>query len=123
MKTIVAIFLVMMIASYSNAADPRRIGFKAYSSGSAKTCAVFGMKHSLSGGFQGFAPYSSYSRTLSLGTKGYANYSTLNTGAIKFTCRIGTTNVTEPVKVQIGGFLNGVETHFLTLDRDVLITQ
>lgn len=122
MKKLIALCL-LLLASSSEAANMQKIGFKAYSTNSSITCGVFGMQPSLSGGFQGFAPFSSHSRTLNLGTKGYANYTTVGKGAIKFTCRATGTNTLIPVKVQIRGFLNGIERHFLTLDSDTLIVQ
>ncbi len=123
MKTIVAIFLICLFASVALADNPTRFGFKAYSTSTSKTCSIFGMKHNLSGNFQGFAPLASLSRSYVLGTKGYANYSTLNTGAIRFQCvDTGTANI-DAVKVQVGGFLNGVESVFLTLDNGIFITQ
>ena len=123
MKIISLILSLLLIPSIALAIDyPGRYGFKAYSSADAKECAIYGMTQNLYSNFDRFAPRSDFSRTLSLGTKGYANYSTVGRGAIRFTCRVVGTATAAAVKVQVGGFLNGAETHFLTLSSEEFVT-
>lgn len=124
MKKLILIALAVLIALPAYAASTTKVGFRAYSSATSKTCAVFGMERLLTkdlnqNTIQGFAPDAAYSRTITLGTKGFGNYSTNSVRAIKFNCRQTSTNTTEAVKV----FLNGTETHFLTLDSDILIIK
>jgi hypothetical protein len=128
-STIIAVLMVTLSAAFAYAGQMTKLGFRAYSSASQIECGVFGMNQKLktdavggaSGVIQGFSPDDKYSRNLSLGTKGFVNYSTLygktNLTAIAFTCRIVATSANSyahditPVKV----YLNGVETYFLTL--------
>ena len=132
MKTvIITALMVVLSAAFAYAGSMTKLGFRAYSSANQVECGVFGMSKKLKtdavGGqasiIQGFSPDDLYSRTLSLGTKGFANYSTstlagkMNLTAVAWTCRIVATasnlylHDIIPVKV----YLNGVETYFLTL--------
>ena len=125
MKRIILAALLLVVPALCFATDLVKIGFRAYSSAAATPteCGVFGMGDHMRVDavgkipIQAFVPDPDYSRTLSLGTKGYANYSTVYAGrrltAIQFTCRTVGTSVPVPVKV----YLNGVETYFLTLDK------
>lgn len=124
MKKLLVIILTLALVSPALAVPTVKVGFRAYSSAASKTCAVFGMEKSLATNtdgipVQGFTPDPTFSRTLTLGTKGFANYSTTKVRAIKFSCRQTSTNTTEAVKV----FLNGVETHFLTVDSDIFVIK
>ena len=115
MKKIVLLLLLVAVPAW--AGNITKIGFRAYSSASQVECGVFGgfglMPKDANGNvIQNFMPDDTYSRTLSLGTKGFANYSTPGRGNVAWTCRVKDTS--SPVAVKV--FLNGVETHFLTLD-------
>lgn len=121
MKRVLLSFVVLALMScdvvYAGWATSK-ISFKAYSTQTAVECGVFGMKRELPrmgdsrDVAQGFYPDPNLSRTMTLGTKGMANYSTLYTGAVSWTCRNTNTNTLVKVKVM----LNAVQTHFLTMD-------
>jgi len=129
MKTIITVLLLGFSVSFAAATDIYKIGFRAYSSPAIKECGAFGMAAGLKkdGGIdktpiQGFSPDPTYSRTFNIGTKGFANYSTVYPGNVKltamqFTCRLIGTDSTQSVKV----FLNDIETHFLTLSVGEII--
>lgn len=127
MKRLCLLISVLLLAAPLHAASTTKVGFLAYSTASSKSCGVKGMKRlvftAVNGvqPYQGFAPDSDFDRTVTLGTKGFGNYSTTlggkKVGAIKFTCRVTGSSTLEPVKV----YLNGVQTHFLTLDSDTWV--
>ena len=134
-RIIIAVLMVTLSAAITYAGPMMKIGFQAYSSANQIECGVFGMNKKLKtdavGGetsiIQGFSPDDAYSRTLSLGTHGFANYSTnygkMNLTAAAWTCRIVSTsansyaNTIVPVKV----YLNGVQNFFLTLGSGTFI--
>lgn len=128
MKKLIVLAILMMSGSVYGA-DMSKLGFRAYSSASSKTCMVFGMGDRLrSDGYykaaiQGFSPDTTYSRSYLLGTKGFGNYSTtgytgnINLTAVKFTCTVTGTDTAAPVKV----YLNSVETYYLTTDSDTFV--
>lgn len=123
MKTISLFIALFIISTTAFATDMQRVGFKAYSTQTPVTCVVSGMRTLLARSFQGFAPVPSYSRTYPIGTKGYANYSTGDKGSVRIQCKNTDTSITVAVKIQYGGFLNGVENHFFTLAFDELVIQ
>jgi len=129
MKTVILAVLLIFSVSMANATDLTKVGFRAFSSATSKTCTVFGMSDALKkDGYlktpiQGFSPDSAYSRSYVLGTKGFGNYSTtgytnnITLSAMKFTCVQTGTATLEPVKI----YLNGVETFYLTLESDTFV--
>jgi hypothetical protein len=121
-RLILAILLVAITASTALADRPDKIGFRAYSSASSITCGVFGGKAVLTKDtnghpIQGHAPNTTYARTYLLGTKGFVNHSTAGQASVAFTCTVTGSTTTAPVKV----FMNGVETYFLTTDKDIYV--
>jgi len=120
MKTIIT--LILLTATSAFADTPTKYGFRAISSASSVTCAVFGSKNVLNKDANGYpiqstAPDTTYSRMYLLGTKGFANHSTANQASFRFTCMVTGTSTTAPVKV----FMNGVETYYLTLDTGAFV--
>lgn len=115
MKILIAA-IILAISAAAFAGTPQKIGFRAYSSATQTECGVFGSTGTLSRDDNGVAiqtltPAAGNSRTLLLGTKGFKNYSTNAVRMVTFTCRSYGTSTAASVKV----FLNGTETHFLTL--------
>lgn len=127
MKTLLAILAVMIFAIPALATSTSKFSFRAYTSATPVDCGVKGSTTLVYGPgshpYQGFAPDSAFDRTLTLGTKGMANYSTTlggkKLGQVKFTCRVTATGAAARVKF----FLNGVETHFLTLSDGDFVVQ
>jgi hypothetical protein len=129
MKTTILAIIMVLVASLANAAEITKLGFRAWSSASNITCMVFGqsdrLKHDGDGKtrIQGFSPNDTYSRTYSLGTKGFGHYSgagyagNINLTAAKFDCRVTGTSTFMPVKV----FFNDIETYWLTQDNGTYI--
>jgi len=116
-KLILLALLLITFTATSYAARPEKYGFRAYSTATPVTCTVFGGKALLTkdrNGYpiQGHAPDTSYSRSYSLGTKGFANHSTAGQMSFTFTCVNTGTSTEIPVKV----FMDGIETYFLTMD-------
>lgn len=122
MKKFIVLCLIL-IPTLALATSTSKLGFRAYSTPTSVECGVKGADTLVYGPgshpYQGFAPDADFDRTLTLGTKGMANYSTTlggrRLGAVKFTCRNVGTSTAARVKV----FLNGVETHFLTVSDDI----
>lgn len=120
MKTLT--LALLLIATTAFAAPPAKYGFRAISSASNVTCGVFGGKALLNRDanknvIQGHAPDTNHRRMLSLGTKGYANYSTAGQSSFAFTCVATGTGTAVPVKV----FMDDVETYFLTVDSGIYV--
>jgi len=121
MKKLLIACLILATAVPAMAVSPHKVGFRAYSTATPAECAVFGMTGELPRAsnsrdvMQQFSPDPSLARTFSLGTKGFANYSVraLNVGAITWDCRSASATAT---KVKVKVFMNGVETHFLSVD-------
>lgn len=117
MRVLILVVMICLITSICSATTTTKVGFAAISSSSSKTCNVMGMKKwPLNTTVpQVFTPDTDLSRSYLLGTKGYANYSTIKGTAfvVKFTCNVTGTDTTAPVKL----YLNGVQTYFLTLDQ------
>lgn len=119
------VMLLLVRVVPAPAASVTKLTFRAYSSSTPVSCGVFGMGPKLrkdpSTVIQGFSPDPAYSRTYSLGTKGYGNYSTVYPSgtltAVKFTCRNTGTNTSTKIKLN----LNALETHFLTTDSEVIV--
>jgi hypothetical protein len=126
MKLITTLIIITLFAATSFAQTPfTKLGFKAYSTQAGTTCTVFGSDINMgldtrNGYTQAFKPDPGLSRSLNLGTKGFANYSTQYSAAnskkyqpmqIWFTCTATGASTAAPVKV----YLNGVQTYFLTL--------
>lgn len=120
-RLVVGILLSALVGT-AGAASPTSFGFRAFSSASQVRCTVFGQSlwlhtDSNSKEIQAFAPNTLKSRSYLLGTKGFANHSTLNQVAISFTCTVDGTPTAAPVKV----FMNGIETYYLTTDKDTFV--
>lgn len=127
MKKLAALIVVLLLPTFALASVPSKIGFRAISSAYSVTCGVFGQGAKLrreiqdsrisAAPIQGFAPDPTKSRIYTLGTKGFANYSTNGLIAARWTCNITGTTATNNVKV----FMDGVETYFLTTSGDTFI--
>ena len=121
-RSIIAGLLITLTATAAFAASPFKIGFRAYSSATQVQCTVFGSAYTLprdNNGttVQGFAPSPAFSRSYTLGTKGFSSYSTnLGQRGVQFTCTTVGASTAQPVKL----FLNGVETYFLTLSSGTI---
>jgi hypothetical protein len=113
MKAFLVGFLVILFCATSFATSTDTFSFRGYSSATGTNCTVWGMKKipgAALGGIQVFTPDPALSRTLALGTKGFANYSASMAVEVYYSCTVGTTSVNAPVKI----FLNEVETNVLT---------
>jgi hypothetical protein len=130
MKKLIFLLASLLIASTAYAGNPAKIGFMAYSTVSTTPvqCGVFGMLKSLARDdqgvpIQGFAPNPALSRTYNIGWKkgSFANYSTDAVRAVSFSCRLQPlTAATASTAVRVKVFMNGVETHFLTLSEGTI---
>ena len=130
MKKFLFTIALSLIAVSAYAATPGKIGFRSYSTAVSTQCTVFGMRQTLTRddngiAIQHFAANPTLSRTYTLGTKGFANYSTNFVKMIRFSCRITPlTAATTSTAVRVKVFMDAVETHFLTLsDGDLVVSQ
>lgn len=114
MKTLITVILVLLAVS-AGATDLNSLGFRAYSTATPVTCTVFGASDKQKS--DNFT-----TRSYSLGTKGFGNFSaSMQSGRwnhIKFTCVDTGTSTLRKVKV----YFNHIETYFLTLDSDSIIS-
>jgi hypothetical protein len=127
-KSLFAALLLICSVATVHATQVIKVGFQAWSSSSQVECSIFGQGPKLRTdssmdaqmAIQGFSPDPDYSRTLSLGTKGLSNYSTVypsknitdtkshNIIFMQWDCRVKGTITAAMVKV----YFNGIQTFY-----------